>query len=299
MDPVLHVPLSARRGPLPALGSHGPTSTSSSRSPTADHRRRRCAPSLKPIRHHRRPRDDHCNRCRRLRPRRRVALASVTAIAAIHSTALVAASSLCLSAPTSLFRLASKAPIATTAIAATACVATFNRPFANPSPPLSPSPPSPPPSPRCRPHHCLPMPAPVTAASILAPPSPPALPDVQWACKAIGHICARAPACPPRAQHPPCSCTRALALLPGPQPAQHASPFRIHFLAGLNVSFPTRCGRWCGMPILLEKLRPGPADSTHLWTSTPVGLNPPPRPRERTRRGCSCKRPRSLYFEAV
>ena len=41
----------------------------------------------------------------------------------------------------------------------------------------------------------------------------------------IGHICARAPACPPRAQHPPCSCTRAFALLPGPQPAQHASPF--------------------------------------------------------------------------
>eukprot|EP00964_Phaeocystis_antarctica_P077963 scaffold48450_cov39-Phaeocystis_antarctica.AAC.2 len=36
----------------------------------------------------------------------------------------------------------------------------------------------------------------------------------------IGHICARA--CPPRAQHPPCSCTRAFALLPGPQPAQHA-----------------------------------------------------------------------------
>ena len=28
-----------------------------------------------------------------------------------------------------------------------------------------------------------------------------ATPDVQWVCKAIGHICARAPACPPRAQH--------------------------------------------------------------------------------------------------
>ena len=166
VDPALHLPLSARRGPLPALGSHGPTWTSSSRSPTADHRRRRCAPSLKPIRHHRRPRDDHCNRCRRLRPRRRVALASVTAIAAIHSTALVAASSSRPHFP--IFRLASKAPIATTAIAATACVATFNRPFANPSPPLSPSPPSPPPSPRCRPHHRLPMPASVTAASILA-----------------------------------------------------------------------------------------------------------------------------------
>ena len=48
----------------------------------------------------------------------------------------------------------------------------------------------------------------------------------------IGHICARAPACPPRAQHPPCSCTRAFALLPGPQPAQHASPFVFVFWQG-------------------------------------------------------------------
>eukprot|EP00964_Phaeocystis_antarctica_P164122 scaffold141615_cov175-Phaeocystis_antarctica.AAC.1 len=29
-------------------------------------------------------------------------------------------------------------------------------------------------------------------------------------------------------------------------------PMSILFLAGLNVSFPTRCGRSCGMPILLE-----------------------------------------------
>jgi len=54
----------------------------------------------------------------------------------------------------------------------------------------------------------------------------------------IGHICARAPACPPRAQHPPCSCTRAFALLPGPQPAQHASPFSCSF-SGAEIRGPS------------------------------------------------------------
>ena len=32
-------------------------------------------------------------------------------------------------------------------------------------------------------------------------------------------------------------------------------------------------------PPVSDRATPGPADSTHLWTSTPVDLNPPPRPR--------------------
>ena len=68
-------------------------------------------------------------------------------------------------------------------------------------------------------------------------------------------------------------------------------PLSCRFLAGLNESFPTRCGRSCGMPFCLKiaqkplkhlpGLRPGPAESTHLWPSTPVSLDPPPRPRAR------------------
>ena len=58
-----------------------------------------------------------------------------------------------------------------------------------------------------------------------------------------------------------------------------------------------------GMPILLENrpkivktnlpgLRPGPDESTHLWTRTPVSLDPPPRPRDREiRTGIGPRRP--------
>eukprot|EP00964_Phaeocystis_antarctica_P051764 scaffold30223_cov32-Phaeocystis_antarctica.AAC.2 len=78
-----------------------------------------------------------------------------------------------------------------------------------------------------------------------------ATPDVQWVCKAIGHICARAPACPPRAQHAlqlhARTCATSLALR-----LHSTHPLSIRFLAGLNVSFPTRCGGSCGMPVLLE-----------------------------------------------
>ena len=48
---AVQLPLSTRRGPSPALVPHGPRTTRSCCSPTVDHRRRRYAPSLKPIRH--------------------------------------------------------------------------------------------------------------------------------------------------------------------------------------------------------------------------------------------------------